>query len=235
MRFSDLLASLVVAAAVAGPALAEPLPAAIPCPDDPAGQVRTADAGHVDKVCSGIAAARAFLTKQGVDADGMVVVEIHRTVLIEPGGRPVQVLGLFEAPTARIKVAAPQTLARMAGSPGTFREPYSDELFVSVVAHEATHALIDPQMTRKRDRPVAHEYIAYVVQLASLAAATRERILARLDLAGFADASEINPLIYAMSPDAFAIKAWRHHVALDDGGAFIRGLLSGAVRLPPLS
>jgi hypothetical protein len=75
-------------------------------------------------------------------------------------------------------------------------------------------------------RPIASEYIAVVVQLATLQPDLRRAILDRYDAKELADASEISMLSYEFGPAVFVVMAYRHYAALGDRGpAFIARLL----------
>ncbi|WP_246100160.1 DUF6639 family protein [Cereibacter sediminicola] len=100
----------------------------------------------------------------------------------------------------------------------------------SILTHELVHAtvsdILGPQSADIG--MVWHEFIAYAVQFHLMPPALRAEVLERHpDVTAFATAERINPMTYAMDPEAFAISAFLF-AEEQGGGAFIRQLLTGS-------
>jgi hypothetical protein len=112
-----------------------------------------------------------------------------------------------------------------------FGERASEALYRSFGVHEIAHAIADENFSMSRVPWLSQEYIAAVAQLATMEPALRSRILARYHLEAFHTTASMSTLYYQLDPSAFAIKSYLHFMALDDQGAFLRGLLSGEIEL----
>ncbi len=110
--------------------------------------------------------------------------------------------------------------------PPAFDMPMSPALWQSFISHETAHAVAEQNFAAGVQRRTASEYIAAVVQLATLPPDERAAILARYGVSGFRDPSEISMLLYQFDPAVFAVMAYRHYAALgEEGPAFIARLL----------
>lgn len=178
-----------------------------------------------DRVCSAAAAAIAFFKAAGVayHADDLTI----RPLL--PGGdaKDQSAIGRYDAFRNEIFIL-PYGAAIVESKKHlpAFKLPMSVALWQSVISHETAHAVAEQNFALGVHRPTASEYIAVVVQLATLPPDLQKTILERNDANGFADASEISMLLYEIDPAVFAVMAYRHYAALGDRGAdFIARLL----------
>lgn len=97
----------------------------------------------------------------------------------------------------------------------------------SYIAHELAHAAIHPACNRACPSRAIHEYIAAVVQIASLPADQRLILLAPYsDLEAFHQVSEITETYYAINPHYFAVKSYKHYQKQSDPRSFLRNVLN---------
>ena len=135
-------------------------------------------------------------------------------------------MGIYDPKADVVKV-----LARSAFSLGTTGDtvlglPIDDALYASVFAHEVAHAVIHQNLGGQKLPYAAHEYLAYAVQLATLSAPNRERVLARFPGAAFTELEQVSEMALGLDPDWFAVKAYQHFRKLDDQDAVLRRLLA---------
>jgi len=186
------------------------------------------DRDHV-LVCEGVRRATVFLGALGLKPAPVVRVRLHDVALPAAGSH----IGRYDAAAHRIDlVTYPRCEVQCAVRP-PFGSPVDEALYISFVSHEMTHAVIGGQLTTRELSPLAHEYIAYVVQLSTMDADARARVLQRYDVAAYAGPAEMSLTYYALDPCAFGVKAYLHYRSLTEPGAFARGLLSGDIRLGP--
>lgn len=96
----------------------------------------------------------------------------------------------------------------------------------SYIAHELAHAAIHADCNRTCPSRAIHEYVAAVVQIASLPGDRRTVLLAPyVDLEPFQQVSEITETYYAINPHYFAVKSYKHYQKLSDPRAFFRSVL----------
>ena len=177
-----------------------------------------------DRVCGASAAAIAFLRAAGVPylADDL-------TIRPMPGGMEEnqRVIGCCDVLRNEILILTyDDAMASSRKFSPAFDLPMSAALWESFISHETAHAVAEQNFAAGVLRRTASEYIAAVVQLATLPNDLRKAILEHYRAQGFADASEISLVTYDFDPAVFAVMAYRHYVALgDEGPAFIARLL----------
>lgn len=173
--------------------------------------------------CRGVVEAVDFLAERGFAVRKPVFVEVVESIDVVPGA---SVLGIYDPKADVVKV-----LARSAFSLGTPGDtvlglPIDDSLYTSIFAHEVAHAVIYQNLGGQKLPFAAHEYLAYAVQLATLSAPNRERVLARFPGAEFTELEEVSEIVLGLDPDRFAVKAYQHFRKLDDQDAVLRRLLA---------
>ena len=201
--------------------------------------------------CVALQRALGFFEAQGLAPDRRVVLEFPPAVVwdrsvgavaIDAPTRPAdgrpdagaaeQVAGLFDHAhgTVLMTSEAVPWLRRYS----YFDLPMSDEMITAVLAHEIGHALSRSLYAPGLHAPdadlrVQDEYVAYVVQLATMAPALRAEILASFPARpGGADEAAINALALDLGPEAFGVQCFRHFGSAAGGAAFLRRLYSGA-------
>jgi len=177
--------------------------------------------------CAGAADAVAFLSQQGFTVDTVMQIDILDSVFLHVEENPsFRILGRFDPKKNRIMVTSIDGQREMAKEKPIFGVPYDVALFRSVVAHEVAHAIAEDNFHIEEPTRLAHEYIAYIVQLATMPERLVERVFQSLPGQAFESELEINPLIYGLNPDLFAVKAYRHYRSPGVGMAFLQTLLS---------
>lgn len=188
----------------------------------------TADSAYDAKLaCAGAADAVAFLSQQGFTVDTVMRIDILDSVFLHSEEKPsFRILGQFDAKQNRIMVTSINGQRDMAKEKPIFGVPYDVALFRSVVAHEVAHAIAEDNFHVEEPTRMAHEYIAYIVQLATMPPQLSQRVFASIPSQGFESELEINPMVYGLNPDVFAVKAYLHYLRPEVGMAFLQTLLS---------
>jgi hypothetical protein len=201
-------------------------PASSACGDS---GIRIRDASPAEAVlaCAGIADARAFFAAHGLAAD--IDIDITVQPRVDAGDTvdlAFPVLGQYRPEANRVFMTALEAQRDMSEDTPVFGVPFEPMQFREVVAHEVVHALAEQNFIRDEPSRLVHEYIAYIVQMATMAPDRRARILAAYSATPFRSAEEINPIVYAIAPDMFAVKAYLYFAAQPDGAAYLRRLLA---------
>jgi hypothetical protein len=176
-------------------------------------------------VCSASAAAIAFLREAGIlyHADDLTIAPSTAAEDDEDGAH---VIGRCDPLHNEIRVLTyDASVVASRRYPPAFDMPMSPALWQSFVSHETAHAVAEQNFAVGVRRSTASEYIAAVVQLATLPAELRKAILGRYGAEGFGDASEISLLSYELDPAVFAVMAYRHYESLGDRGPVFVGRL----------
>lgn len=183
-----------------------------------------ADDTDIALVCLGVDRARAFFSQYGLHPTDRI------TIHLRPQGidKRVNHIGLYDPAEGDIELL---TFDRASDVGEVFRSPMTPALYTSFVVHELAHAFADAYFDASAASVLAHEYIAYTAQLATLPASARDAVLANYVLQGFHSLDEISLLYYELDPSAFGVKSYLHYRDLTDGRAFIMHLLDGSIRL----
>lgn len=173
-------------------------------------------------VCEGVSRAAEFLARLGAD------VAIPLQIVVGEGGEGdamAEAIGTFDARAMSIRLIPLARAIEASRDNPPFGVPMDEELYRSFVAHEAAHAYAHHRFRTVRPTRIAHEYLAYVVQFATMAPPLRARILEAARLDGFGREEEVSPVYHALAPHSFGIKSYLHFLRDDAGEAFLRRVL----------
>ena len=181
-------------------------------------------ANERDLVCGASEAAIVFLSANGVSYHGEDLT--IRPLLVRADDEPECLIGVYDARRNEIFVLTyDASIGASRKLPRAFDMPMSPPLWQSFISHETAHAVAEQNFVVGAPHPASSEYIAAVVQMATLPAELRNAILDRYSAQGFG-AGEISTLLYEFNPAVFTVMAYRHYVALGDSGpAFLKNLL----------
>lgn len=142
----------------------------------------------------------------------------------------IEAIATYDAATSIITVPSFDYCCRTVAGPPAFGTEVTRELWRSFVVHELAHAVAHVNFRMAEAPRVSHEYIAYVVQIATMPPPLISEILENYPNRAFASERAINQHILDLDPQVFAVKAYRHFLALDDGAAFFDRILTGDFR-----
>ena len=187
-----------------------------------------ADSAHdAHLACAGAADAVGFLAQQGFTVDTVMQIDIRDIVFLHAQEKPsFRVLGQFDADLNLILVTSTAGQRQMAAEKPIFGVPYDEALFRSVVAHEVAHAIAEDNFQMTEPSRLAHEYIAYIVQIATMPARLRYQVFDHHQVPAFDSEVEINPMVYGLNPDVFAVKSYLHFRRPGVGVTFLQTLLN---------
>lgn len=182
-----------------------------------------------EPVCEGVRRAREFMRAHdfGVDHAFRVVVRDD----FPPGGAAGE-LGAFDKARSEIRMVSLRAATAMSAQDPPFGVAMDERLYVSFVAHEAAHAILALDRPAASLPRVAHEYLAYVVQLATMDSLVRGRILDANPVDGFARDAEIDETYYLLAPNTFGVKAYLHFLRPGNGADFLGRLFRAAAPRP---
>ncbi|SNC74641.1 hypothetical protein SAMN04487881_2482 [Marinobacter sp. es.048] len=176
-----------------------------------------------DLACQAVGSTLAFMKSMGFHADTRFTIELVDHPLSLHGS---EVTGTYDSRHLYIEVPNFSQAQRVAGRHAPFGMFMSHEIWQSFIAHEVAHAVAQANFRLEKPGITAHEYIAYVVQLATLPKETREELLKRFDNSPFRHERQINRVFLELDPEVFAVKAYRHYLAQPDPSVFFQRLLT---------
>ncbi|MDK8464479.1 DUF6639 family protein [Marinobacter sp. SS13-12] len=169
-----------------------------------------ADEGEL--ACQAVGKTLTFMRRQGFRVDTEFTIDLVDRPLSLHG---TEVKGTYDSRSFQIEVPSFPQAQMMAQRRPPFRMSMSHTMWQSFVAHEVAHAVAQANFQVSKPSLEAHEYIAYVVQLATLPEAIRQQLLAAFDNPAFQHERQISRVFLQLSPEIFAVKAYLHYVAHD--------------------
>jgi len=142
------------------------------------------------------------------------------------------IFGLFDTKQERVLVT------QEANIPSLVKDtPYAElperDFYRSLIVHEVVHGVMHQNLKRKSTSHAAYEYPAYALQIASLPSSVRDTFLQSIPNRASPDNLVFNDSILFFDPFFFAVHAYQHFKAADNGCAHLNGLLVGEVAFIP--
>lgn len=189
----------------------------------PASVVRViaADAKDFRDVCNGAQAAMAFLAAHGLRPTEPLVLEVTPVKPEEAG--PTAVAGYLES-RKRVFMLP---YAEFRKQKTWFSVPIDRDMYRSIAAHEAAHAVAACCFAIPRPTMQAKEYVAYVAMFATMNTLLRARVLRALPGKGFASENQITAIFYMLDPMRFGAESYRHYMKSENGATFLQSVLTG--------
>ena len=173
---------------------------------------------------------------------------VHAKRMLEPCGlrqtRPIEVelvgqmgkeheacVAYFNCEADSLALLAPSAITASGEIAAAFRRLPIDEYFRSVIVHEMTHALVHQSHSDKFSR-VAHEYLAYSMQIASLKQKDRSLVLDGLEPTELVDIANVDEIGLAFGPSQFALQSYQHFRRPEKGCTMIERIIAADPELP---
>ncbi len=179
--------------------------------------------------CQSVGKTLDFMKSMGFNIDTRFTIELVDHTLRLHGS---EVTGTYDSGHLRIKVPSFSQAQVVSGRHAPFGMTMSYSVWQSFIAHEVAHAVAQENFRVERPGIAAHEYIAYVVQLATLPKETREVLLEGYDNSAFRHERQISRVFLELDPEVFSVKAYRHYLAQPDPSVFFQRLLSKKLSSP---
>jgi len=187
----------------------------------------TAHQGEVQKVCKAAQHATELLKQCGIESSIMLNIMIQDE-LIHPSGLPV--FAFFHSPRNQIEITDFEAFKKLVKPDSAYYKLPMRDLYESLIAHEVTHA-ITCQVIHDSDCPrVAHEYIAAVIQMASMNDASRQMLLDAFPRSTPVELEMFNEFSFYSAPQWFIANAYRHYNKLENGCEFLQRILNGEIQ-----
>lgn len=185
------------------------------------------DAERAPLICDAVAHARTLLTPCGLVQTRPITVDIVSTM----DERHAACVAYFNCDTDTLTLLPPSALARSKDVMSAFEGLSSEAYFRSVIVHEMTHALAHQSHGGSLTR-VAHEYLAYAFQIASLSKKSRAKVLAAVPPEGAVGLDGIDEIALLFGPSQFALRAFQHFSQAGNGCAFVASIIDRDPALP---
>ncbi|WP_372624544.1 DUF6639 family protein [Falsiroseomonas sp.] len=175
--------------------------------------------------------ARFLMGQHGMRVATPVTLAFVERVEIDLGSEKLRVLGFNDRAARTIRVTSMTAAWLRDPERLMFRQPVDEELHISLIVHELAHALLKDNYRIPVPSLVCDEYVAYVTQFATMAPATRARVLAGYPAQDFDSLDEITEVCLMMTPHEFGVRAWRHYERVGQREGMVEAILSGRFRV----
>ena len=128
-----------------------------------------------------------------------------------------------------IEVLSPDAMQKQRLPGSAFALLGIEDYFRSVIIHELSHAVFDDVPCPFENCIAAAEYIAYALQVMSLAPEQIEMFEKRAGLDRKISRDELNAMYLFLAPNKFAQKAWAHVSQRENPCAFLGQVIDGTV------
>jgi hypothetical protein len=190
------------------------------CPDAGA-TVVGADTADFADICSGVASALKFFASHDLRPNEPVSVEVTRSIPPEAGPTAA---GCYLENRRRVFVL-PYSAFRK--SKTWFGVSINREIYRTLAAHEAAHAIAACNFRIPNPTIQAKEYLAYVAMFSAMPPRLRTQALRATPTVGFDSLDRFTSLLYMFDPMRFGAEAHRHFNDVTDQTELIRAVLDG--------
>lgn len=189
----------------------------------PAGgvSVQGADAADLVDICAGVKRSLSFLAEHGIHPTDVVNIDVTATLPEEAGPTAA---GCYIEQKRRVYVV-PYAVFRQ--NKTWFGVRITRELYRTLAAHEAAHAVAACQFRVPRPTIQAKEYVAYVAMFSSMSPELRRLALSGTRTEGFETLDRFTPLLYMFDPMRFGAEAYRHFSSVARQTELLQDILAG--------
>ena len=184
---------------------------------------------EIQDVCNVAQQATDFLRQCGIESSEDFNITIQER-LTHVSGLPV--FAFFHSPNNQITITDFESFKNLIDVDSAYYKLPNDDLYKSLIAHEVTHAIsLNCQIIAESDcSRVALEYIASVVQVASMNNNTRQILLSEFPRSSPVELEMFNEFVFYSSPQWFVANAYRHYKQIDNECEFLRNILKGEIQ-----
>lgn len=144
----------------------------------------------------------------------------------------VDAFGAFDTAAQTIRLVRPEACREMAKTNPAYASLPFRKFYESLVVHEVAHQIFRSHLGGRSVSLATHEYVAYALQIASMAPEVRQAFLKPLnskppdDLAPFVD------MVLLMSPETFGALAYAHFSKPGNGCRILTEIIEGKISFP---
>lgn len=189
--------------------------------------IRAQDHQTEDLICKAVELARELLEPCGLTQTRPINVQ----TVSEMDEKHEACVAYFDCETDSLTVLAPSAIPVSGEVISVLSQLPEDEYFQSVIVHEMTHAFAHQSYPNGFSR-VAHEYLAYAMQIASLSAESRASALEAFQVSEATALGGVDEIGLLFGPSQFALSSYEHFWRPENRCRIIDRIVSSDPRLP---
>lgn len=163
---------------------------------------------EISQACSVAAELETRLSALGLGLTHSVTIEITASLEVGEGS----CVALYSTRELKLQVLPVDCLEDLSDRVTAFPEMDAKLLFESLIVHELVHAYVHQHDSSDELSRLAHEYLAYAIQLDELPQNERADVLARAGVNQKVTEEDLSETLLNMAPVIFAARAWSHFV-----------------------
>jgi len=185
--------------------------------------VNTDDKEAFAEICAATEEALAFLARYDLKPKAPISIEIVEKKIENHG---YAAYGSYYSEGDHISLMSYAAIFATSEHPQMYGEPFDRVHYAGVIAHEVTHSVVRHYIKDERFSMVPQEYLAHVVQLATMPETRRNAIIRAMNVGPWEGGDSISNIYMAMNPGKFAVKSYLHLMSLAETSSFIQILLN---------
>lgn len=185
-------------------------------------------ASEGNTVCRAATHVVRFLQSCGIEARSALNVEIVQELVATEG----RAYGCFDRSTGSIQLLTLDRCAEQLKSDDSRPGLEPTDYFRSIAVHEVAHGILAQQEGASELPVIAHEYLAYALQIDSMTSTSRQALLKPLHDRGGLSIKLPHEILLMMNPVAFGAISYLHFKSSVDQCVTIRSVLRGEVIFP---
>ena len=134
--------------------------------------------------------------------------------------------GSYDSRSDRILLMSYAAILKGSDHAMMYGEPFDRVHYAGAIAHEVAHAVVQHNLKTKLLGTSPQEYLAHATQLAVLPDNRRQAIIQAMDIEAWESGDAISDIYMAIEPGKFAVKSYKHLLAMPDPSPFVQILLN---------
>ena len=179
------------------------------------------------RLCRSVERTRALLGKCNIEQKRPISIRVIAMMAEEHTACGAR----FDCETDSLTILPPDKLIGRPEDGLSFGIVPSLELFDALTVHELTHAFLDHTFGETLS-PIAHEYLAYAMQITALPEPTRGKFLSEYEKPDALGLTLVNGFVLLISPSVFAAESYAHFAELDEPCDFVERMSKNDPSLP---
>ncbi len=193
------------------------------CANQPEVVVWSADQETVAEICNASEKAIAFLAQFDIAPKRTINFHIVEEKIDSHG---YIAYGSYDSRSDRIQLMSYPSILKSSENAMMYGEPFDRMHYAGAIAHEVAHAVVQHNLKAKPLGTSSQEYLAHATQLAVMPDTRRNTIVLNMDIGAWESGDAISDVYMAIEPGKFAVKSYKHLIAMVDPAPFVQILLN---------
>lgn len=134
--------------------------------------------------------------------------------------------GRYDSRSDRIQLMSYEAILAGSVNPMMYGEPFDRVHYAGAIAHEVAHAVVQHNLKTELLSTGPQEYLAHSTQLAVMPEERRNAVIRAMDIGAWESGDAISDIYMAIEPGMFAVKSYKHLLAMNDPAPFVDILMN---------